>query len=123
MNSTTRVAVYGTLLAGEANHRLLASARGLGEARTVRGFSLFDLGAFPGMVAEGAGVVECELYEVDEATLVTLDRLEGHPRFYRRTQIHFDDGSLAEAYLLRRRDVQGCPRIPSGSWRAFRNRR
>ena len=31
------------------------------------------------------------------ATLAALDRLEGHPRFYRRTRIALDDGSLVQA--------------------------
>ena len=86
----SKVFVYGTLLAGEPNSRLLARAQRIGDARTEEGFALFDLGAFPGMVnvrsRSGAGAVVGELYAVDDETLEALDRLEGHPSFYRRTE-------------------------------------
>ncbi|MEZ4323566.1 MAG: gamma-glutamylcyclotransferase family protein, partial [Polyangiales bacterium] len=89
----TRVFVYGTLLAGEPNHRVLAGARLVANARTQPAFELRDLGPFPGLVSGGAHAVAGEVYEVDEATLAALDRLEGHPRFYRRTRIALEDGA------------------------------
>jgi gamma-glutamylcyclotransferase (GGCT)/AIG2-like uncharacterized protein YtfP len=67
-------------MSGQGNHRLIANTRFLGAARTAAGFTLYDLGAFPGMVAEGSGAVEGEVYAIDDATLARLDRLEGHPR-------------------------------------------
>jgi gamma-glutamylcyclotransferase (GGCT)/AIG2-like uncharacterized protein YtfP len=119
---STRVFVYGTLLRGEGNHRLLARARLLREARTEATFELRDLGAFPGLVRGGAHAVAGEVYEVDADTLAALDRLEGHPRFYRRTLIALADGERVEAYLLAPEQVDGCPVIASGSWRAHRGR-
>src|SRR5690606_19616506 len=95
-----RVFVYGTLRRGEANHRLLERATFLREARTIPAFSLRDLGAFPGLFAGGHTPVVGEVYEVDAATLARLDRLEGHPSFYRREPIALDDGERVEAYLL-----------------------
>jgi gamma-glutamylcyclotransferase (GGCT)/AIG2-like uncharacterized protein YtfP len=119
-----RVFVYGTLLAGEPNHRLLARARRVCEAATGEGFALFDLGAFPGMVrAREGSVVVGEVYEVDGPTLEALDRLEGHPSFYRRTEITLAPPMDAEpvwTYLLRPEQVAGRKRIESGSWRAHR---
>jgi gamma-glutamylcyclotransferase (GGCT)/AIG2-like uncharacterized protein YtfP len=119
-----RVFVYGTLLAGEPNHRLLARARRVCEASTGEGFALFDLGAFPGMVrAREASVVVGEVYEVDGPTLEALDRLEGHPRFYERTEITLAspaEGEPVWTYLLRPEQVAGRKRIESGSWRAHR---
>jgi gamma-glutamylcyclotransferase (GGCT)/AIG2-like uncharacterized protein YtfP len=115
----TRVFVYGTLLAGEPNHRVLTGARLVAKARTEAAFELRDLGPFPGLV-RGAHAVVGEVYEVDEVTLAALDRLEGHPRFYRRTRIALDDGSLVQTYLLPPEQVEGRPVIASGNWRSRR---
>ena len=46
--------------------------------------------------------------------------LEGHPRFYRRTRIALDDGSLVQTYLLTPEQVEGRPVIASGNWRSRR---
>jgi len=116
----TRVFVYGTLLVGESNHRYLASARLVAEARTQPAFTLHDLGAFPGLVAGGSHAVAGEVYAVDEPTLAALDRLEDHPRFYLRTSIVLASGAAVETYLLTPNHVAGCPIITSGSWRAHR---
>ena len=114
----TYVFVYGTLLAGEPNHRFLVGARLVAAARTKPAFELRDLGAFPGLVRGGAHAVAGEVYEVDEPTLAALDRLEGHPRFYRRSRIALEGGATVETYLLAPEQVEGLPVIDSGSWRA-----
>lgn len=116
----TRVFVYGTLLAGEGNHRLLATATLVGEARTEPAFELRDLGYFPGLVKGGACSVAGEVYEVDAPTLARLDALEGHPRFYRRARIALEGGALVETYLLTPEQVEGRPVIASGNWRSRR---
>lgn len=116
-----RVFVYGTLLAGEANHGLLATARFVAAARTLPAFELRDLGAFPGLVAvEGGGgcVITGEVYEVDAPTMVALDHLEDHPTFYRRTRVVLDGGLEVWTYLLPLAQVERCPVIASGSWLA-----
>ncbi len=119
----TRVFVYGSLLAGEPNHRALAGAVLVGAATTVPAFALYDLGAFPGLVAAGEQVVTGEIYEVDAAGLARLDRLEGHPSFYRRTPITLADGDEVETYLLTRTQVAGRPIVAGGCWRAHRKER
>jgi gamma-glutamylaminecyclotransferase len=116
-DARTRVFVYGTLLSGERNHHLLARARLVGEARTGPRFSLYDLGSFPGLVPNGGHAVAGEVYEVDEPTLAALDRLEGHPDFYRRASVVLDDGTSVQAYLLTLEHVRAHPIIASGSWR------
>lgn len=117
LNGTARVFVYGTLLSGEPNHRLLAHASLVGEARTQPVFDLVTLGPFPAMIPGGATAVCGEVYEVDRPTLEALDRLEGHPRFYRRRAVRLDDGGEVLAYLLTPDQVRGRPRIESGDWR------
>jgi gamma-glutamylaminecyclotransferase len=116
-------------MSGKGNHRLLAVPGArlvMAKARTEPGYELRDLGAFPGMVRGGAGAVIGEVYEVDEATLAALDRLEGHPRFYTRSRIALRDleaGAAVEAYLLRPEQVVGKPLVISGDWRAYRRDR
>lgn len=114
------VFVYGTLLSGEPNHRLLSRAKRLGEVRTLPLFELRSLGAFPGLIALGNTAVLGELYEVDVETLRSLDALEGHPSFYHRACVALENGALVEAYLLRPSQVRHMPVIVSGSWRQYR---
>lgn len=75
----TTLFLYGTLKRGGSNHLFLAGQRFLGDARTVPGFTLYSLGDYPGMVrAPGDTVgVTGEMWEVDDACLAELDRLEG----------------------------------------------
>jgi gamma-glutamylaminecyclotransferase len=120
VSTATRVFVYGSLLSGEPNHRVLARARRVGEARTAPRFALHDLGAYPAMIEGGAHAVAGEVYEVDTKTLARLDVLEGHPRYYRRAAIPLADGSSAETYLLTPAQVEGRPLIASGNWRGRR---
>lgn len=113
----TRVFVYGTLRRGERNHRLVARSVFVGDALTKPVFTLYDLGYCPALVAGGHQAITGEIYEVDEATLAELDRLEGHPRVYQRSPIHLADDALVLAYLMPLSRVDGCAPIESGDWR------
>lgn len=112
------VFVYGTLRAGEANHDLLAGHERLGPARTEPRFELVDLGAYPALVPGGDTAIVGEVYRVDGPTLAALDRLEGHPHFYKRVAVRLHDGRLAQAYVLPADAVAGRPRISGGDWSA-----
>lgn len=115
-----KVFVYGTLLRGEANHRLLEHSTFVGYARTPAAYRLHSLGGFPGMVLGGNSIVEGEVYDVDVATLARLDRLEGHPSFYRRMWIRLGNGTRALTYLLPQHRVSERAVIASGNWRDHR---
>jgi len=91
-----RVFVYGTLKKGFHNHRLLEGCEFIG-TRSVSGFTLIDLGAFPGMVAS-PGEVTGEVYEIDDETLARLDQLESEGSFYKRVKINID-GDDVSTYL------------------------
>ena len=81
------VFVYGSLKRGHGNHAFLetADAYFMGEYVTVeQAFDLVDLGSFPGLT-KGNYFVKGELYELKD--IRPIDRLEGHPSFYRRDQI------------------------------------
>ena len=119
-SATTRVFVYGTLLRGEANHRILACSELVGPAATPPVFTLVDLGAYPALLTGGRHVVRGEVYAVSVATLAALDRLEGHPTHYTRTRVSLAGGTTADAYLMSASAARAYPQITSGDWRAHR---
>jgi len=92
--------VYGTLKRGQRNHRLLADQRFVRNARTVRGYRVYDLGPHPAMVADAnAGPVQGELFSVSETCMAELDDFEGVPDLFDRRRVELDDGTTAWAYL------------------------
>jgi gamma-glutamylaminecyclotransferase len=113
----TTLFVYGTLLRGERNHRVLARAEYLGDAKTTARFTMFDLGSYAAIVAGGRTGIVGELYQVDPQTLATLDRLERHPDLYRRSEIELEGGARVEAYVYVSTEHRRWREIPSGSWR------
>lgn len=117
-----KIFVYGTLLRGESNHRLLEHSTFVREARTGPGFQMHSLGGFPGAtyVTLGFARVVGEVYDVDIATLARIDGLEGHPNFYERKLVTLDGGERAWIYLLPYKRVLRCDVIHSGSWRKHR---
>lgn len=112
-----RVFVYGTLLSGEVNHDLLRDARSLGPHRTPSCFSLYLVGAYPGLVRGGVTAVSGEVYEVDTSSLRQLDRLEDYPILYDRELIRTPYGR-AWIYLYRA-EVTDRLLIANGDWRDF----
>ncbi len=107
-----QVFVYGSLRRGQHHHALLAGARLRGACRLPLG-PLYDLGAYPAL-RPGRAPVWGEVYRVDRATLRRLDRLEDHPRSYRRRRVDTPWGP-AWVYLYRR-PLPGGRRIRSGDW-------
>jgi len=112
-----QVFVYGTLLAGEVNHHLLAEATLLGGHRTEPCFTMFSLDAYPGVARGGGTAIVGDVYQVDTTAIHQLDRLEGYPRLYERVLIPSPFGH-AWIYLYRG-DINGRPVIGSGDWRSL----
>jgi len=78
------VAVYGTLKKGRGNSSLLSASAFMG-MQMLEGFVMYSAGGFPVIYRQEGNFIFIEVYEVDEATLTgSLDRLEGHPTWYRR---------------------------------------
>ena len=84
-----KVFVYGTLRIGQVNfERYMSSAVFYGKGKTAFGAGLYSEGGVPyAKQIEGAPPVVGELYAVDDEGLRWLDRLEGHPRVYRREMV------------------------------------
>ena len=106
--------VYGTLKHGGHNHHFMVGQTFISTARTPPGYTLYDLGGYPGLVAEpddSAGVIG-EVWSVDEACLASLDVLEGTAEgLYRRAPVPLlppFDGKRVEGYyyLMSVRDRQ-----------------
>lgn len=112
--------VYGTLKRGFGNNRLLDGAKFLGQAITPPEYTMVSLGGFPGVIRRGQTVISGELWEVDDPIQsASVDRLEGHPTFYRREEVPVQtaDGVVdAWIYLLPERYLSTHSQVVSGEW-------
>lgn len=116
---TPLIFVYGSLLKGLGNHLVLKRARFVRDAHTTPAFTLVNLGAYPGLLAGGTTAVRGEVYVVNDETLAALDRLEGHPNFYRRQGIALTSArERVEAYLLPAERYASYPMVVGGDWQA-----
>ena len=76
--------VYGTLLGGQSSHGLLRNPVFVGEAY-LSGYSLYDLGDYPGIVeASLQDRVLGEVYRINVTLLSELDRYEDEGDLYTR---------------------------------------
>lgn len=116
-----RLFVYGTLMKGEKNHRVIeeVQAEYVGTA-TVPYSYLLDLGAFPGLIfqhatdlVEGQGVYG-ELYDVTPQALERLDIFEGVPTLYDRVEANTGGGKV---WLYEWQGDITYPVIESGNWK------
>jgi len=83
------VAVYGTLKKGYSNYNhYLTSSKHLGKGETKDKYPLVIQGLPYLIEKKGVGHnVEVDVFKVSGGILAQLDRLEGHPNWYRRKQI------------------------------------
>jgi len=92
--------VYGSLKRGFLHHSELEGAHFQAEVRTIRGYTLVSLGAYPALIVSGSDHVVGELYRVTREHLLRLDVFEGTD--YERGEVELESGTRAHAYLLRR---------------------
>jgi gamma-glutamylcyclotransferase (GGCT)/AIG2-like uncharacterized protein YtfP len=71
-----KLVVYGTLMEGEANQHYLASAQLLGRD-ILANIVLYDLGPYPAAMFEVSDGIDVEVYEIDSATLASLEAPAG----------------------------------------------
>ena len=123
MAKTFKVAVYGTLMAGERNERWAADA--LDRRPCVLRGTLYDTGwGYPAFIPNADGSeVKAELLTITATTLARMDVLEGYPRLYRREVIPIvlGDGSVETAMVyVMNKLPRGAKVIADGDWRIFR---
>lgn len=115
---TQNVFVYGSLMSGLGNHGWLNGTPLTGATSTKPGFTMVTLGAFPGVVEHGNGIVKGELYDVDAITMQMLDQLESNGSFYTRKQVVLECKTTAWIYLLDE-SYLGRSGVVNGCWRTY----
>jgi len=97
--------VYGTLMTGKRPTDCVVG-------------TLFNLGAFPGIILNGRTLVKGEILEVNESMLEQLDVYEGvSSGLYRRELIKTFNGVEAWIYLFNKTIPEYAKIIESGKWR------
>ena len=110
-----RVFVYGTL-------KKQNSIRGMtifthldnfvGEAFTIDSvFDMYSFGEYPAVTPTGKHKIKGEVWEVDDDTLELLDRIEGYPDFYTRSEIQTTLGAAWMYWIHDQEELEGLPQI------------
>ena len=122
-----KIFVYGTLMNGEMrNSTLMEYSNGEGKPASTTGLML-NLGDYPGMIAGNEGVIQGEVYQIDQVylTLQTLDSIEGfygydstHSLFTRTiVRIQTEQGhEWAWTYVYNKENNREYEVIESGNW-------
>ena len=77
------IGVYGTLKRGHGNHSLIRHAPFHGTSY-LKDVGVTKRTGFPFAYRSKGAKTFIEIYEVNKATLSAVDRLEGHPHWYKR---------------------------------------
>ena len=111
----TFVFVYGTLKKGQGNHRFMKTSKFI-ESVTVKGISLHidKESGLPFAMQNPQGKISGEIYEVDDKALSLMDRLEGHPKWYKRKQFNIKNKKIW--IYLNPQEAVNFPIIPSGKF-------
>jgi len=93
------IGVYGTLKKGQHANWMLANSPFIGEFRTDIPFQMYNLGAYPALIAdEESHPITLEVYAVtDEDILNCLNTYEGYPSLYQKSEIMVDKKEWTEA--------------------------
>ena len=97
MHGSHLIFVYGTLKRGQCRAAVLAGQTFLGPAVTQPRYRMFNVGDYPGLVEDAAGVaVQGEVWRIDSMCLQRLDDIEGTDiGLYQRRPILLQAGSAA----------------------------
>lgn len=97
-----KVFVYGSLKRGGniRGSQMFKSAINVGQAQTTAGiYSMYDLGAFPGVTLDGKHDINGEVLLIDDKTLAEFDIIENYPIFYDKTEVETTEGPAIMYYL------------------------
>ncbi|MBR3179222.1 MAG: gamma-glutamylcyclotransferase [Clostridia bacterium] len=119
--NTEPVFVYGTLMQGESAHSRLADAVYAGKA-ILRGYAVYSVSWYPGIVPEEKEAVLGELYYVSKQMIPGMDEYEGEGTLYQRKTVTVETQygkKEAYAYIYLQK-VSGDP-IRGGRWAGKEN--
>lgn len=120
------VAVYGSLRKKQSNYEYyLSGSTYKGTFSTEPEYTLHSLSYYPGLKLNGNTSVVMEVYEVDEETLKTLNRLEGYypgqkSTFYDRIEINTPWGKAFTYIYVNELSKESI--VESGDWSEFKNK-
>jgi len=120
------VGVYGSLRSGMSNHQYyLSNSEYKGIFSTEPEYTLHSLSYYPGLKLNGNTSVVMEVYEVDEETLNTLNRLEGYrpnekSTFYDRIEINTPWGKAFTYIYVNELSKDSI--VESGDWCEYKNK-
>jgi gamma-glutamylcyclotransferase (GGCT)/AIG2-like uncharacterized protein YtfP len=131
------VFVYGTLLTGYYNNKLLRTSAFIDKGIMSEGFRMFtDNGMYPYLISDidSFDLISGEVWAVDSNVLDSLDRLEGYTssnpyyNHYERligVKIRLNSGQYVETYVYiagknrAQYIIENSMYIPHGDWRQF----
>lgn len=119
---TALLIVYGSLMTGLHNHKLLEvdGVTKISDISLKSNFKMVSLGSYPALIdSKNKNPINGELYEIPVSLIPALDRLEGHPNFYKREKIETKHG---EAYIYILKDMYYATSarvVKNGDWRKF----
>lgn len=119
------VFVYGTLMKGYWNHRLLQQSEFLGKG-LLNGYDMYRVSSFPGIIPNNKGYITGELYQVDYKTLERLDLLESEGTMYIRKEEDIILGKekvKAYVYVWNRIIKPGVEKVNEMPWAPIGGRR
>ena len=120
------VAVYGSLRKKQSNYEYhLSNSTYKGTFTTEPEYTMHSLSYYPGLKLNGNTSIVMEVYEVDEETLKTLNRLEGYypgekSTFYDRIEINTPWGkSFTYIYV---NELSKDSIVESGDWVLYKTK-
>jgi gamma-glutamylcyclotransferase (GGCT)/AIG2-like uncharacterized protein YtfP len=120
------VSCYGSLRREMSNHEYyLSNANYKGTFTTEPEYTLYSLTYYPGLKLNGNTSVVMEVFEVDEETLKTLNRLEGYypgekSTFYDRIEINTPWGKAFTYVYVNELSKDSI--VESGDWSEYKNK-
>lgn len=113
-----KVFVYGTLMKKYWNHYFLEGKICIGEGK-LKGYEMYHVSSFPGIVESKQNEVLGEVYEIDEETLKRLDRLEAAGIMYiRKEESVIVNGEEIKAFVyVWNESIKGCEKVKEMPWK------